>query len=153
MADVEQLAVALAEQPRELDAIAEHIDNDDVTSLAMALGSRPGEGSAATSSVMSVSTTAPIWPYPRRRAGEGGCAACGGSAAAEIGGLASSGASTGDGSIVAAVLSRSCSPGSAGGAALSAPSGSVARAEAALLSRAARFMGPPNLETSILGRV
>ena len=68
MADPEQLAVALAEQPRELDAIAEHIDNDDVTSLAM-------------------------------------------------------------------------------------PSGSVARAEAALLSRAARFMGPPNLETSILGRV
>ena len=37
MADAEQLAVALAEQPRELDAIAEHIDNDDVTSLAMAL--------------------------------------------------------------------------------------------------------------------
>ena len=72
MADPEQLAVALAEQPRELDAIAEHIDNDDVTSLAMALDPQPG---------------------------------------------------------------------------------SVARAEAALLSRAARFMGPPNLETSILGRV
>ena len=41
MADPEQLAVALAEQPRELDAIAEHIDNDDVTSLAMALDPQP----------------------------------------------------------------------------------------------------------------
>ena len=41
MADAEQLAVALAEQPRELDAIAEHIDNDDVTSLAMALDPQP----------------------------------------------------------------------------------------------------------------
>ena len=83
MADAEQLAVALAEQPRELDAIAEHIDNDDVTSLAMALDPQPS--------------------WVRTEA---------------------------------------------------APSGLVARAEAAaLLSRAARFMGPPNLETSILGRV